>query len=143
MLGKSKKKSFDSHFKSAEFPGEVVNSDLCGKLPRSINGNIYFCNFTDQYSRYTHVAGTRCKSDTVELFEDYRSLGHATKFYPKGVKRLHTDGGGEYKNASNVEHTENCPDTPQQNPFSEPMNQTLMEPVRVILEKAGLGAKYW
>lgn len=61
----------------------------------------------------------------------------------KSVQALHTDGGGEYHNVNIIEHTETCPDTSQHNPFSERTNQTLVEPRRVLLEQAGLSAKYW
>lgn len=123
--------------------GELVHSDLSGKLPRSINGKRYYCSFTDQYTRYINVAGIKFKSETAELFESYRNQPHVTTYFPSGVQALHTDGGGEYKNVKIINHSETCPDTPQHNPFSERVNRTLVEPARVLLEQAGLSKKYW
>ena len=35
------------------------------------------------------------------------------------------------------------PDTPQYNGFAERLNRTYMDPVRVLLEQAGLSSRYW
>ena len=65
--------------------------------------------------------------------------------FPKGVQRVHTDGGGEFCFADDGSplHTITAPDTPQHNPFSERANRTIFDPVRVLLEESGLSAKYW
>lgn len=65
-----------------------------------------------------------------------------TKYFPRGVQGLHIDGGEEYKNGTIVNHSETCPDTPQHNPCYVRTNRTLVEPTRVLLEQAGLSAKY-
>ena len=67
------------------------------------------------------------------------------KKFPNGVVRLHTDGGGEYNFSDKLEidHTETTPDTFQHNPFSERSNLAILDPVRTLLEEAGLPAKYW
>eukprot|EP00171_Calliarthron_tuberculosum_P022539 IDg22539t1 len=143
LLGKATKKSFKSHFEEAEQPGEVVHSDLAGPLPISLDGAVYACTFTDQFSRFSHVAGLKTKSDTFDAIEQYKTLSHVTKYYPNGVQRLHTDGGGEYSGTTVQEHTTTTPHTPEHNPFSERYNRTFLESVRVMLEQAGLDAKYW
>ena len=143
QLGKAKRKSFKSHFKPAKYPGEIVHSDLAGPLPMSMDGALYACTFMDQYSRFTHAAGLRSKSDAVEATESYKVLEHVKKYFPKGVERLHTDGGGEYENADVNEHSETTPHTPQHNPFAERFNRTFLEPIRTMLEQTGLSGKYW
>lgn len=70
MLGKAKRKNVSSNFKPVTYAGDIVHSDVCGKLPRSIHGNAYFCTFLDQYAPYTHVTGIRMKSDVRQVFED-------------------------------------------------------------------------
>lgn len=65
------------------------------------------------------------------------------KYFKKGVERFHTDGGGEYENVLVPEHSEKTPHTPQHNPFSERFNRTFFDPIRSILEQAGLSSKYW
>lgn len=142
VMGKAKRKAFDSHFEPAEYAGEIVHSHSCGKLPASIHGNRYFCTFVDQYSRFTHVATIKEKGDASNVSK-YKKLAQVEKYFKNGIKRLHTDGGGEYKLVDVYLHTETTPDTPQHNPFAERINRTLVETVRVMLEQAGLSAKYW
>lgn len=143
IMGKSKRKSFDSEFEPAQNAGETVHSDLCGKLPAIIHGNKYFCTFIDQFSRYTHVAAIKIKGETRIFVKENKKLIHVQKYFKNGVERLHTDGGGAYKLVDAVLHTETTPDTTQHNPYAERINRELVEPVRVRLEEAGLGAKYW
>lgn len=84
------------------------------------------------------------KSDTSAVFEQYMKLEHVTKnFNNRRMGRLYTDEGGEYRNVDVGNQTQTTPKTPQHNPFSERINRTLAEPVRVILEEAELSAKYW
>lgn len=90
-----------------------------------------------------HVARIRTKADTNALYDPYKQLAHVKKYYKKGVQRLHTDGGGEYANIEDTDLTETCPHTPQHNPYSKRVNRTLVEPAGVMLEQAGLSAKYW
>lgn len=143
IMGKFQKKSFGSTFEKAEYPGEIVHSDLCGKQATSIDESKYFCNFVDQFSRFTHVAGIKSKNQTAELFESYKNISFVKKYFRNGVERLHTDGGTEY-NLVNVDlHSVTTPHNPQPNPFSERINRTFMEPTRTILNEAELGAKYW
>lgn len=142
-LGKATKKSFNSNFKPAMYAGEVVHSDLAGPFPVSMDGAQYSCTFLDQYSRFTHVVGIQKKSDAVEASEDYKELSHVKKYFPKGVERIHSDGGGEYKNVDVNEHSETTPHTPQHNPFSERYNRTFADPIRSLLEQSGLSSKYW
>ena len=142
-LGKATRKGFTSAFESVNYTGEVVHFDLAGPLSASMDGAQYVYTFTDQFSRFTHVIGLRKKSDTVAATEEYKKQSHVTKYFKKGVERLHSDGGGEYEGVSVPEHTTTTPHTPQHNPFAERVNRTLFEPVRVLLEQAGLSARYW
>lgn len=98
LLGKEKKNKFNSHFKLAEYVGETVHSDLCEKMLNSNNRNKYFCTFTDQFSRFSHVVVLKSKSEKFELYDTYQKLACVKKYFPKGVKRLNFDGGGEYFN---------------------------------------------
>lgn len=70
------------------------------------------------------------------MYNSYKHLAHVKKYYKNGLQRLHTVGGGEYKNFEGTDQRETCPDTPQQNPFSKRMIRTLVEPVRVMVKQA-------
>eukprot|EP00171_Calliarthron_tuberculosum_P001098 IDg1098t1 len=141
--GKGNKKSFASSFESANYAREIVHSDLAGPMPISIHGSKYACTFTDQYTRFTHMAGIRSKDQTARAVEDYKELTHVKRYFKNGIERLHSDGGLEYSNINVPKHTRTTPYTPEHNPFSEKMNRTLLEPVRSLLEQAGLSGRYW
>lgn len=142
-LGKATKKSFDSHFEDVHHAGEIVHSDIAGKLPTSIEGNEYFCVFVDPFSRIVHVKGLPSKDKTQEAFELYKTDSLMQKYFKNGVERFHSDGGGEFFEIDISNKTAKTPHTPQHNPFSERTNRTILDPVRVLLEQAGLSAKYW
>ena len=142
-LGKARKKSFRSHFKPTTFPGEVVHSDLAGPIPKSLDGRQYFITFVDQHTRFTHVMGLTAKCEAQEAFDFYQEAPLVNKHFPKGVERIHADGGGEYASFKAKEMSTTCPDTPQHNPFAERVNRSFLDPVRVLLEESGLSAKYW
>ena len=143
MLGKAKKKCFDSEFDQATYPGEVVHSDVVGPLPVSTEGSRYIVTLQDQYSRLLHVTGVSTKAEAATVVERYKSDPLVVKHFRKGVERLHTDGGGEYENVDVIDPTKTTPHTPEHNPFSERINRTILEPIRVLLEQSGLSEKYW
>lgn len=140
-FGKGHSKVFQRN--PVKYPGEVVHSDLTGPFPLSLDGAKHACTFMDQFSRFTHSTGLAAKSDALEATEVYKQVSHVQKFFPKGVERLHTDDGGEYKNVDFMKHSETTPHTPQHNPFSEHFNRTFFDPIRTMLEQAGLSGKYW
>lgn len=143
LLGKGTHKTFDSTMKSTTYAGEIVHSDLAGPLPKSHDGRRYFITFVDQFTRYSHVMGLTAKNEAVEAVKLYKETTHVKRYFKRGITQLHSDGGGEYFNADIEEKTQTTPDTPQHNPFAERLNRTYMDPVRTLLEQAGLSAKYW
>lgn len=68
-------------------------------------------------------------------------MEHVQKYFRKGVQRLHTDGAGEYRVTDVPSHTDITPETLQLNPFVERCNRTISEPVRLMLEQAGLSRR--
>lgn len=142
-LGKGRRKSFKSNFEEVSAPGEIVHSDLAGKLPKSIDGREYIITFVDQYSRFTQAFGLSTKANAPAALEIFKNSGVVRRYFQNGIQRLHTDGGGEYERMEVEEATTTTADTPQHNPFAERINRTLLEPIRVILEQSGLSAKYW
>jgi len=145
QLGKAHRKPFKGTFTEASYPGEVVHADLDGPLPASHDGHKYLCSFVDQSSRYIMIATFCAKSDAENAFEMYKA-STVVKCFPKGIQRLHTDGGGEFvfaDNQNSMEHTSTTTNTPQHNPFAERVNRTIFDPVRTLLEESGLSKKYW
>lgn len=95
--------------------------------------------------------GLRKKSEKAEVFEQYKAHSLVKKYFENSVERQHSDGGREYVNALVDEHTLTTSETSQHNPFSEtPQHhpvperviRTLIKPVRVVHEEAGMSDKY-
>ena len=59
-----------------------------------MDGAKYACTSVDQYTRFAHVTGLRQKIDAIEATDSYKLSAQVQKYFPKGVERLHTDGGG-------------------------------------------------
>ena len=93
------------------------------------------CTFLDQFSRYLTIATIARKSHTSDIDEEY-SNSHITKWFKKGITKLHTDGGGEYEtiNMCLYCHSTTAPYTPEQKAFAERVNRTIWDPVRIILQ---------
>ena len=109
---------------------QLVHSDLCGPLPPSIDGFVYFITFTDDYSRYSWVYGIpNKKSSTIKVkFDEW--IKDANTKSSKRVKYLRTDGGGEYTgsltpllSSYGITHQPTVPYTPQSNGISERLTE--------------------
>src|SRR6185437_15105027 len=58
----------------ANLPGDVVHSDVCGKIkPQSIGGMNYFVTVIDEYSDYKIVKTIRKKSEVFDYIQEVRS----------------------------------------------------------------------
>jgi hypothetical protein len=79
----------------AKVAGEVITSDVCGKIsPPSIGGCQYVVSFIDRFSGYIFSFLIKAKSDTAAMF---KIVSARTKnLAPSHVKVLASDGGGEY-----------------------------------------------
>ena len=128
---------------------ECMHADLAGpfsvvvdrkrvKLP-AISGASYILTITDEKSRAVTTAALRFKSDAPQMLIDI--IKSAQTRTGRILKRLHTDGGGEFLNETllkflrqqGTEHTYTTPNTPRLNGIAERMNRTLSEMVRCML----------
>lgn len=72
-------------------------------------------------------------------------------FHSRPIKKLVSDGGGEYVNrefsqwlvTKGITHQVTAPYTPQQNGVSERGNGITVERARCLLTTAGMPAKFW
>ena len=79
-------------------PLELIHSDLCGPIdPTTYGRTNYYLLFTDDYTRMTHIYPLKNKSSAavLEKFREYKP--EVEKQSRKVIKRLRTDGGGEYE----------------------------------------------
>jgi hypothetical protein len=132
-------------------PLELIHSDLCGPIdPTSYGGTNYYLLFTDDFTRMTHIYPLKKKSsaDVLEKFREYKP--EVEKQTGMVIKRLRTDGGGEYEKwmgihlkGSGIIHETTAPYSPDQNGVAERANRTIMERVKSIIAEAKLDKRLW
>ena len=111
---------------------DLIHSDLCGPMPKSLGGAQYFVTFIDDHSRKTWVYLLKTKNQVLEVFKQFLSL--VERQTGKKLKCIRTDNGGEYTGPFHayckehgIRHQMTPPKTPQLNGLAERMNRTLME----------------
>jgi transposase InsO family protein len=84
----------------------------------------------------------------LEKFREYKP--EVEKQTGKSIKRLRTDGGGEYEKwmgahlkGSGIIHETTAPYSPDQNGVAERANRTIMERVKAIIAEAKLDKRLW
>ena len=136
-------------------PFERVCTDVKGKVMPDFWGKVFMVTFTCELTRWSMVYFCKQKSQVKDRFKEYlewvKRLGYA-------VKRLQSDGGGEYAANENaqvlsdfqkicldkgIDHHLTAPHTPAQNGVSERLNRTLVEHAACIMHAAGLAREFW
>src|SRR5579859_8093398 len=135
----------------AKEPLELIHSDLCGPIdPTTYGGTNYYLLFTDDYTRMTRIYPLKKKSSAsvLEKFKEYKP--EVEKQTGKMIKRLRTDGGGEYEKwmgihlkGSGIIHETTEPYSPDQNGVAERANRTIMERVKAIIAESKLDKGLW
>ena len=139
----------DQKSTQAAHVGDIIHSDLCGPLPASIGNNNYFATYIDEKSDYIFISCIKKKSDNFEVLKSVREKIKTQA--GKRMKKLVSDGGGEYIGAEvkkylekkGIEQQLTPPDTPQLNGKSERLNRTLMNYVRAMLKERNLPKYFW
>jgi len=91
----------------------------------------------------------KAKSEALGAFQTYKLRGE--KESGKEIRRLKTDGGGEYIShqfqtylrKNGISHSISPPYTPKQNGLAERANRTLMESARCMIVDADLEKGFW
>lgn len=104
---------------------------------------------TDCLTSYQMIYLFRNKNDAFPRFKEYVSL--VENVFSRSVKKLVSDGGGEYINKEfngwltlkGISHQVTAPYTPQQNGVSERGNGITVEQARFLLTTAGMPSKFW
>jgi len=97
IYGKLVRKPFPSLPLSSKAtqPLEIIHSDITGPVtPKSLGGALYLLMFTDYFTRFQIGYLIKRKSEALTCFMDYKAL--AEKHDGKPVRKLRTDGAGEY-----------------------------------------------
>ncbi|KAJ9557218.1 hypothetical protein OSB04_011832 [Centaurea solstitialis] len=74
---------------------ELIHTDICGPFPTaSWNGQQYFITFIDDYSRYGYLYLIHEKSQSLDVFKNFKA--EVELQLGKKIKAVRSDCGGEY-----------------------------------------------
>jgi transposase InsO family protein len=128
----------------------VIHSDVCGPLEvQSIGGNHYFLPFIDEFTRYVWIYMIEKKSDVFTKFKKFKL--QVEKESECSIKKLRTDGGGEYVSnefakfceQEGIVHEVIAPYTPQHNGIAERKSRSIMNMARSMLKGKEMPNRFW
>ena len=129
-------------------PLDFVHADLAGPItPTGKDGFKYVLGFTDDCSGVVYTYMLKCKSDTLKGTEKFLA-----DVAPHGeVKRLRTDGGGEFMSKqykelmvkNKIKHETSASHSPHQNGTAERQWRSLFDMSRCMLLDKGLPKYMW
>ena len=125
----------------AKVPLEIVHRDLCGPMQTpSLNGNVYFMTFIDDYSRKTWVYLLKHKSQSFDMFKRFKAM--VEKESGEFIKVLILDRRGEYMSK---EFMELCQYYGIKRQFTAryTLNRTIMNMARSMMKEKYLSNEYW
>ncbi|MBW0549240.1 hypothetical protein O181_088955 [Austropuccinia psidii MF-1] len=124
--------------------------DLVGPIsPPSVSGHHYILNTINQHTSYKITCFFKNKSDPYEEFVKQQKLIENT--HQKKIKKLVTDGGGDFINQPFKElaeqhgftHIVASPYTPENNGIAERENRTILDKAQCLLLSSCLPKQYW
>ncbi|RVW94847.1 Retrovirus-related Pol polyprotein from transposon TNT 1-94 [Vitis vinifera] len=139
---------------------ELIHTDICGPFPTpSWNGQQYFITFIDDYSRYGYLYLIHEKSQSLDVFKNFKA--EVENQLSKKIKTVRSDRGGEYYGRYDgsgeqrpgpfAKYLMECgivpqytmPGTPSQNGVAERRNRTLKDMVRSMISHSILPESLW
>ncbi|RVW26309.1 Retrovirus-related Pol polyprotein from transposon TNT 1-94 [Vitis vinifera] len=139
---------------------ELIHIDICGPFPTpSWNGQQYFITFIDDYSRYGYLYLIHEKSQSLDVFKNFKA--EVENQLSKKIKAVRSDRGGEYYGRYDgseeqrpgpfAKYLMECgivpqytmPGTPSQNGVAERRNRTLKDMVRSMISHSTLPESLW
>nr|ABF96861.1 retrotransposon protein, putative, Ty1-copia subclass [Oryza sativa Japonica Group] len=131
-------------------PRQLLHMDTVGPARvQSVGGKWYVLVIVDDFSRYSWLFFMATKD---EAFQHFRGLFLRLELeFPGSLKRIRSDNGGEFKNASfeqfcnerGLEHEFSSPHVPQQKGVVERKNRVLVEMARTMLDEYKTPRKFW
>jgi hypothetical protein len=127
-----------------------VHGDLVGPINPSTNsGSRYFLTLVDQHTGYISTTLLKVKSDATAAILDFKNFFENQT--GKSIKKLVTDGGGEFCNGlladylkeAGIAHNVSPPYTPQHNGFAERANKTIINMARCMMVQSKLAKEWW
>ena len=139
---------------------ELIHTDICGPFPTvAWNGQQYFITFTDDFSRYGYIYLLHEKSQSLDVFKNYKA--EVENQLSKRIKSVRSDRGGEYYGRYDgsgeqrpgpfAKFLEECgivpqytmPGSPTMNGVAERRNRTLKDMVRSMISHSTLPESLW
>jgi len=122
---------------------DLVHSDVCSMIEKSLGGALYFVTFIDDHSRKVWVSLLKTKDQVLEAFKEFQAK--VERETGRKLKCVRADNGGEYRGpfesyckVHGIRLEKTPPKTPQLNGLAERMNRTIEERVRCMLSHAKL-----
>lgn len=147
-MAKAHKLLFVSHTSIVSQPLELVFSDVWGPSPHiSMDGFRYYILFLDAYSKYTWIFPLKNKSDSLQIFIQFRT--NVEMLFQLPIISLHTDHGGEflafknYLQHNGISHRFSCPHTHEQNGSVERKHCHVVDLGLALLTYANLPPIFW
>ncbi|CAI7759841.1 unnamed protein product [Closterium sp. NIES-54] len=134
----------------AAAPLDLVHLDVWGPaLVPARGGYRYFLVIVDDHSRYVSVHLLHTKVAVPEVLMAWVKRAQTT--FDRKVKRLHSDGGGEFCNdklkafcsSESIQQNFTLSDSPQQNGIAESRNHTLVQITRCLLGHSNAPHSLW
>jgi len=139
---------------------ELIHTDICGPFPSpSWNGQHYFITFIDDFSRYGYLYLIHDKSQSLDVFKNYKA--EVENQLGKRIKSIRSDRGGEYYGRYDgsgeqrpgpfAKFLKECgivpqytmPGSPTMNGVAERRNRTLKDMVRSMISHSTLPQSLW
>ncbi|RVW25195.1 Retrovirus-related Pol polyprotein from transposon TNT 1-94 [Vitis vinifera] len=139
---------------------ELIHTDICGPFPTpSWNGQQYFITFIDDYSRYGYLYLIHEKSQSLDVFKNFKA--EVENQLSKKIKAVRSDRGGEYYGRYDgsgeqrpgpfAKYLMECgivpqytmSGTPSPNGVAERRNRTLKDMVRSMISHSTLPESLW
>lgn len=146
LKGKYKRRFSGSLTRSTE--PDTLYFDTKGKIEtESVIGHYYFVTIVEEHSRFIAVRQIRSKEDASYAVLSY--IRYIEKQSGCTVKRVHTDGGSEFKRAldtlkdQGVHVSITTSHTPESNGLAERTHSTILGLARTCLAQAKLPLQYW
>ncbi|MBW0562211.1 hypothetical protein O181_101926 [Austropuccinia psidii MF-1] len=148
--GKMTTLPFKGHFTEAIKPLDCLHLDVVGPIsPPSKYGYRYFLTIIYQHTSFKITRFLKQKSEVFGEFVIQQK--YLENLHDRKVKKLVTDGGGEFVNQNFKELADTCgmihivspPYTPEHNGFSERANKTTLDKARCLLINSNLPNQSW
>ncbi|MBW0558206.1 hypothetical protein O181_097921 [Austropuccinia psidii MF-1] len=148
--GKMTTLPFKGHFTEVAEPLDCLHLDVVGPItPTSKSGYCYFLTMVDQHTSFKITKFLKNKSDVFNEFVIQQKL--LENLHDRKIKKIVTDGGGEFVNQRFKDLANTCgfthivapPYTPEYNGFAERANRTILDKARCLLLNSNIPNQYW